>query len=85
MDSTDPVGQQADFDVVSDQAVADDGERAWHFSGHDGTLTTQVPARQGEHNDEILKEIGLAGDEIDALRTTSRSLNPHVRAAEKAV
>jgi crotonobetainyl-CoA:carnitine CoA-transferase CaiB-like acyl-CoA transferase len=39
----------------------------WHFSGHDGTLTAQVPARQGEHNGEILKEIGLAADEIDAL------------------
>jgi hypothetical protein len=22
----------------------------WHFSGHDGTLTTQVPARQGWRN-----------------------------------
>ncbi|MFP1153418.1 CaiB/BaiF CoA transferase family protein [Mycobacterium sherrisii] len=40
----------------------------WHFSGHDGALAVQVPARQGEHNDEILKEIGLTGDEIDALR-----------------
>jgi crotonobetainyl-CoA:carnitine CoA-transferase CaiB-like acyl-CoA transferase len=39
----------------------------WHFSGHDGTLPAQVPARQGEHNGEILKEIGLAADEIDAL------------------
>jgi crotonobetainyl-CoA:carnitine CoA-transferase CaiB-like acyl-CoA transferase len=48
----------------------------WHFSGHDGTLTTQVPARQGEHNDEILKEIGLAADEIDALRTTSALIEP---------
>ena len=39
----------------------------WHFSGHDGTLTTQVPARQGEHNKEILKEIGLTTDQIDTL------------------
>jgi hypothetical protein len=29
----------------------------WHFSGHDGTRPTQVPARQGEHNEEVLKEI----------------------------
>ena len=36
----------------------------WHFSGNDGTLSTQVPARQGEHNEEILKEIDMTVDEF---------------------
>jgi crotonobetainyl-CoA:carnitine CoA-transferase CaiB-like acyl-CoA transferase len=48
----------------------------WHFGGHDGTLTTQVPARQGEHNEEILKEIGLTGDQIDALMETGALIEP---------
>jgi crotonobetainyl-CoA:carnitine CoA-transferase CaiB-like acyl-CoA transferase len=48
----------------------------WHFSGHDATLAPQVPARQGEHNEEILKEIGLTADEIEALRTTGALVEP---------
>jgi crotonobetainyl-CoA:carnitine CoA-transferase CaiB-like acyl-CoA transferase len=48
----------------------------WHFSGHDGTLTTQVPARQGEHNDEILKEIGLTADEIETLAKAGALIEP---------
>ncbi len=48
----------------------------WHFSGHDGTLTTQVPARQGEHNEEILKELGLTADQIDALTLTGALVEP---------
>jgi crotonobetainyl-CoA:carnitine CoA-transferase CaiB-like acyl-CoA transferase len=51
----------------------------WHFSGHDGTLTTQVPARQGEHNEEILKELGLTNDEIDALINSGALIEPAVR------
>jgi len=27
----------------------------WHFSAHDGTLAPQVPALQGEHNAELLR------------------------------
>jgi crotonobetainyl-CoA:carnitine CoA-transferase CaiB-like acyl-CoA transferase len=48
----------------------------WHFSGHDGTLTTQVPARQGEHNDEVLKELGLTSDEIETLAKTGALIEP---------
>jgi len=48
----------------------------WHFSGHDGTLTTQVPARQGEHNEEVLKEIGLTDDQIRALMETGALIEP---------
>jgi crotonobetainyl-CoA:carnitine CoA-transferase CaiB-like acyl-CoA transferase len=52
-----------------------------HFSGHDGTLTTQVPARQGEHNEEILKELGLTNDEIDALINNGVLIEPNASAA----
>jgi crotonobetainyl-CoA:carnitine CoA-transferase CaiB-like acyl-CoA transferase len=48
----------------------------WHFSGHDGGLTTQLPARQGEHNEEILKEIGLNADQIDTLAKTGALIEP---------
>ncbi|MEZ0351077.1 CaiB/BaiF CoA transferase family protein [Mycobacterium sp. pR1184] len=48
----------------------------WHFNGHDGTATTQVPARQGEHNEEILKEIGLTADEIEVLAKTGALVEP---------
>jgi crotonobetainyl-CoA:carnitine CoA-transferase CaiB-like acyl-CoA transferase len=48
----------------------------WHFSGHDGTLTTQVPARQGEHNEEILKEFGLTAEQIDDLTETGALIEP---------
>jgi crotonobetainyl-CoA:carnitine CoA-transferase CaiB-like acyl-CoA transferase len=40
----------------------------WHFSEHDGTLAEQIPARQGEHNEEILKELGCTDAEIQALK-----------------
>jgi crotonobetainyl-CoA:carnitine CoA-transferase CaiB-like acyl-CoA transferase len=48
----------------------------WHFSGHDGGLITQLPARQGEHNEEILKEIGLNADQIDILAKTGALIEP---------
>jgi crotonobetainyl-CoA:carnitine CoA-transferase CaiB-like acyl-CoA transferase len=40
----------------------------WHFSDHDGILADQLPARQGEHNEEILKELGCTDNEIQALK-----------------
>jgi crotonobetainyl-CoA:carnitine CoA-transferase CaiB-like acyl-CoA transferase len=49
----------------------------WHFSSHDGTLTTQIPARQGEHNEEILKELGLTNDEISALTDSGALVEPN--------
>ena len=57
----------------------------WHFSGNDGTLSTQVPARQGEHNEEILKEIGLTGDQIDVLVQTGALIEPGRVIAEEMV
>jgi crotonobetainyl-CoA:carnitine CoA-transferase CaiB-like acyl-CoA transferase len=40
----------------------------WHFSDHDGALTHQLPAHQGEHNQEILKELHRTDDDIKTLR-----------------
>lgn len=42
----------------------------WHFSNHDGSLAEQIPAHQGEHNEEILKELGCTDDQIQELRTS---------------
>jgi crotonobetainyl-CoA:carnitine CoA-transferase CaiB-like acyl-CoA transferase len=39
----------------------------WHFSGHDAPLAPQVPALQGEHNWEILSEIGYSDEDIEQL------------------
>jgi crotonobetainyl-CoA:carnitine CoA-transferase CaiB-like acyl-CoA transferase len=39
-----------------------------HFSDDDGILSDELPARQGEHNEEILKELGCTDSEIKALK-----------------
>jgi crotonobetainyl-CoA:carnitine CoA-transferase CaiB-like acyl-CoA transferase len=45
----------------------------------------KVPARRapeiGEHNDEVLKQLGFSATEIDGLRASGAVLNPKVRAA----
>ena len=46
----------------------------WHFSEHDGSLAEQIPARQGEHNEEILKELGCTDSEIQALKDSGALL-----------
>jgi crotonobetainyl-CoA:carnitine CoA-transferase CaiB-like acyl-CoA transferase len=48
----------------------------WHFSGHDNALTAQMPAHQGEHNKEILKEIGYTDDQIQALMRCGALIEP---------
>jgi len=48
----------------------------WHFSAHDGTLAPQVPALQGEHNAELLKELGYAEEEIEALARDAALVEP---------
>jgi crotonobetainyl-CoA:carnitine CoA-transferase CaiB-like acyl-CoA transferase len=46
---------------------------------------TKVPAKRapeiGEHNDELLKQLGFSAAEIDGLRASGAVLNPKVRAA----
>jgi crotonobetainyl-CoA:carnitine CoA-transferase CaiB-like acyl-CoA transferase len=39
----------------------------WHFSMHDAPPGPQVPALQGEHNREVLNEIGYSDEDIEQL------------------
>ncbi|OBG71606.1 MULTISPECIES: CaiB/BaiF CoA-transferase family protein [unclassified Mycobacterium] len=48
----------------------------WHFSDHDGLLDDQLPARQGEHNEEILKELGCTDGQIQALKDSGALIGP---------
>jgi crotonobetainyl-CoA:carnitine CoA-transferase CaiB-like acyl-CoA transferase len=48
----------------------------WHFSGHDGNLMPQLPARQGEDNEDILKELGYTTDQIQELITNAALIEP---------
>jgi crotonobetainyl-CoA:carnitine CoA-transferase CaiB-like acyl-CoA transferase len=41
--------------------------RPWHFSEHDGE-PERLPARRGEHNEEVLAELGYDAAEIDSLQ-----------------
>jgi crotonobetainyl-CoA:carnitine CoA-transferase CaiB-like acyl-CoA transferase len=41
-----------------------------------GTLMPQLPARQGEDSDDILKELGYTTDQIQALITTAALIEP---------
>jgi crotonobetainyl-CoA:carnitine CoA-transferase CaiB-like acyl-CoA transferase len=40
--------------------------RPWHFSDDDGE-PERWPARRGEHNEEVLAELGYDAAEIDSL------------------
>jgi crotonobetainyl-CoA:carnitine CoA-transferase CaiB-like acyl-CoA transferase len=42
--------------------------RPWHFRDSITSGDQQVPARQGEHNDEVLTELGFSPAEITKLR-----------------
>jgi crotonobetainyl-CoA:carnitine CoA-transferase CaiB-like acyl-CoA transferase len=50
----------------------------WHFSAiqDDGGDSTQVPARQGEHNTEILTELGYDDEQIGALVANGTLIQP---------
>ncbi len=48
----------------------------WHFSAHDGGLVEQQPAYQGEHNREILLELGYDEDDIETLVKLSALIEP---------
>jgi crotonobetainyl-CoA:carnitine CoA-transferase CaiB-like acyl-CoA transferase len=41
--------------------------RPWHFGDDDGE-PERLPAHRGEHNEEVLAELGYDGAEIDSLR-----------------
>jgi crotonobetainyl-CoA:carnitine CoA-transferase CaiB-like acyl-CoA transferase len=42
--------------------------RPWHFSDDEDAEPERWPARRGEHNEEVLAELGYDAAEIDALR-----------------
>jgi crotonobetainyl-CoA:carnitine CoA-transferase CaiB-like acyl-CoA transferase len=44
--------------------------RPWHFADQVGDIGCQSPARQGEHNAQVLAELGLSPAEIAKLRDT---------------
>jgi crotonobetainyl-CoA:carnitine CoA-transferase CaiB-like acyl-CoA transferase len=48
----------------------------WHFSEHDGALVEQQPAFQGEHNREILLELGYDEGDIETLVKLSALIEP---------
>jgi crotonobetainyl-CoA:carnitine CoA-transferase CaiB-like acyl-CoA transferase len=48
----------------------------WHFSGHDAALAPQTPAHQGEHNEEVLKELGYTDDQMRALIQSGALIEP---------
>ena len=75
--------------VVSDRA---DGHiripgRPWHFSGaeQDGDTEEQFVAKQGEHNREVLAELGLSAAEIAELEIRGALVQPSRVAAGAAV
>ncbi|GAA1231113.1 CaiB/BaiF CoA transferase family protein [Pseudonocardia alaniniphila] len=48
----------------------------WHFSGHTGPSTEQVPALQGEHNTEVFTELGFDEHQIEALYKSAAFVEP---------
>lgn len=50
--------------------------RPWHFGGEPPAGDFPVPARQGEHNLEILLDLGLTGAEIEALEAAGALVQP---------
>src|SRR5208282_1430085 len=50
--------------------------RPWHFADQPTADDTQLAARQGEHNTEILTELGFGADEIEALETSGALIQP---------
>jgi crotonobetainyl-CoA:carnitine CoA-transferase CaiB-like acyl-CoA transferase len=48
----------------------------WHFGEHDGSPVPQQPAFQGEHNREILIELGYDEDDIETLTKLSALIEP---------
>jgi crotonobetainyl-CoA:carnitine CoA-transferase CaiB-like acyl-CoA transferase len=50
--------------------------RPWHFSLDGAVSEMQLPALQGEHNDEVLRELGYHADEIAELRVQNALVQP---------
>ena len=52
--------------------------RPWHFADQPTTGDDQLAARQGEHNTEVLTELGFSAGEIEALETSGALIQPGV-------
>ena len=50
--------------------------RPWHFDEQIAPDETQLVARQGEHNTELLVELGYGADSIAALRASGALVEP---------
>ncbi|GJF07886.1 CaiB/BaiF CoA transferase family protein [Pseudonocardia sp. D17] len=48
----------------------------WHFSRHEEPLDDQVPALQGEHNVEVLTELGYDAQQIESLYKVGGLVEP---------
>ncbi|GAA4821271.1 CoA transferase [Actinomycetospora corticicola] len=48
----------------------------WHFSRHEEPLGEQVPALQGEHNVEVLTELGYDQQQIESFYTAAGLVEP---------
>ena len=53
----------------------------WHFSRNPGELPVQEPARQGEHNAEIVKELGFDDATIADLLARAALVQPGLSAS----
>jgi crotonobetainyl-CoA:carnitine CoA-transferase CaiB-like acyl-CoA transferase len=50
--------------------------RPWHFADQAAADEGQLAARQGEHNAELLKELGFSAAEIEVLETSGALVQP---------
>ncbi|HEY2640778.1 MAG TPA: hypothetical protein VGI66_12970, partial [Streptosporangiaceae bacterium] len=50
--------------------------RPWHFADQVTADEGQLAARQGEHNTEILKDLGFSASQIRALETSGALVQP---------
>jgi crotonobetainyl-CoA:carnitine CoA-transferase CaiB-like acyl-CoA transferase len=50
--------------------------RPWHFSDQAAADEAQLAARQGEHNAEVLAELGFSAAEIEALEASGALVQP---------
>ncbi len=48
----------------------------WHFSRHTDPPAEQVPALQGEHNAEVLSELGYDAEQIESLYKAAGLVEP---------
>jgi crotonobetainyl-CoA:carnitine CoA-transferase CaiB-like acyl-CoA transferase len=55
--------------------------RPWHFADQVAADEGQLAARQGEHNAEVLKELGYSASEIEALEASGALVQPGRNAA----